>query len=99
MSAQTKEWVVVAAEEVDLETEKSTEERADASTAKERDISPETAARKAEATAESAEETLEEEEEEIPSKVESEFLSAQIQAGMETIPVTPARRTKICKRE
>ena len=101
MSAPTREWAVVAAvaEEADLETEKSIEEKADASTARERDISPETVAKKAEAIAEIAEETLEEEEEEIPTRVESEFLSALIQAGMEMIPATPARWTKIDKRE
>ena len=104
MSAQKEEWmaaaaVAVAAEEADLETEKSTEERADASTAKERDILLETAAKKAEAIAEIVEETLVEEEEETLSRVESEFPSAQIQAGLETTLATKARWTKIEKTE
>jgi len=95
---ETAAVAAVVAADPDLETEKSIEERADASTARERATWLETAERKAEATAETAEEA-EVEAEEIPSKGESESLSAQIQAGSEMTPATPVRWTKIEKIE
>lgn len=83
--------VAVVAADLDLETERSIEEKADASTARERAIWPETAERKAEATAETAEEAVVAE---LPlTREESECPSAQIQAGSETTPATPVRWT------
>jgi len=92
--------VVAAAVAVDpdQETERSIEEKADASTARERAIWPETAERKAEATAETVEE-VEVVAEVLPSREESEYPSAQIQAGSEMIPATPVRWTKTEKIE
>ena len=74
----------------DQETERSIEEKADASSARERAMWLETAEKKAEATAETVEE-VEVVVEVLPSRGESEYPSAQIQAGSEMIPATPVR--------
>ena len=82
-------------EEADLGTERSTEERVDASNARERVMWQETAERIPEAIAE----IVEEAEVETQSREELEFLSAQIQAGLTTNLATLASRTEIEKRE
>jgi len=93
VSALRRETVVAAvvAVDPDLETERLIEEKADASTARERAIWLETAEKKEEAIAETVEEAVVAEV--LLSREESESPSVQIQVGSETIPATPARWT------
>ena len=89
-------------EEADPETERWTEERAGASTARERDISPETARRREETAALSASETAATEEaaeEEALAARESPSPSVQTPAGTDMNLAPPARLREIRSRE